>query len=350
MKLSQFDYYLPEELIAQSPAPSRDQSRLMVIRRDESLVEHKQFRDIMDYLAPGDTLVVNESRVISARLQAKRERTGASIEVLLLKPLSSRRWEVLVRPGKKARMGERLLFDKNLSARIIDHTPAGGRVLEFDLEGPLLEGSLFKEALTEIIEQIGALPLPPYIKQQPQDPSRYQTVFASQPGSVAAPTAGLHFTGDLLTAIKAKGINVVSLLLHVGLGTFRPVQVENIEEHHMHAEYFEITRHAAETIAKSRQEGGRIIAVGTTTTRCLESAAGENGAIAPGSGWTDIFIYPGYRFKAIDGLVTNFHLPRSTLLMMISAFAGRKKVLDAYETAVKLEYRFFSFGDAMLII
>jgi len=350
LKLSQFDYYLPEQLIAQSPAPSRDQSRLMVIRRDESLVEHKHFRDIMDYLAPGDTLVVNESRVISARLQAKRERTGASIEVLLLKPLSSRRWEVLVRPGKKARLGECLLFDKNLSARIIDHTPDGGRVLEFDLSGSLLEGSSFKEALEEIIEQVGALPLPPYIKKQPEDPGRYQTVYASRPGSVAAPTAGLHFTGELLTSIKEKGINVVSLLLHVGLGTFRPVQVENIEEHHMHAEYFEITRHAAETIAKTRQEGGRIIAVGTTTTRCLESADGESGTIAPGSGWTDIFIYPGYQFKAIDGLVTNFHLPRSTLLMMISAFAGRKKVLDAYETAVKLEYRFFSFGDAMLII
>jgi len=340
LKLSDFDYYLPEELIAQEPAPKRDLSRLMVLKRDGPQIEHRYFRDILDYLLPGDTLVLNESKVIPARLFGKREKTGASIEVLLLKPVDSRRWEVLVRPGRKVRIGERIIFNNKLCAMVMDDTTAGGRVLEFEFEG----------SFQEKLEEVGVMPLPPYIKKQPADPGRYQTVYANKPGSVAAPTAGLHFTGELLDAVREKGVNVVFLLLHVGLGTFRPVQVENIEEHHMHAEYYEITDAAAKSIETSRRNGGRIIAVGTTSTRCLESAAGENGKINPGSGWTDIFIYPGYKFKVIDGLVTNFHLPKSTLLMMVSAFAGRENILKAYRVAVKLRYRFFSFGDAMLII
>jgi len=340
LKLSQFDYYLPEDLIAQEPVPHRDQSRLMVVKRDISEIEHRHFQDIVDYLKPGDTLVINESKVIPARLQGKREATGASIEVLLLSPLDSNRWEVLVRPGRKARTGERIIFHRDLSALILGHTPAGGRIVEFDFSG----------SWQDILERVGSMPLPPYIKKQPEDPSRYQTVYASKPGSVAAPTAGLHFTGELLKAIREKGVSVVPLLLHVGLGTFRPVQVENIEEHHMHAEYYEIPERTAAAIEAAKQRGGRIIAVGTTTTRCLESAAGTYGCIKPCSGWTDIFIYPGYTFKAIDGLVTNFHLPRSTLIMMVAAFAGREKILEAYRMAVEMRYRFFSFGDAMLII
>lgn len=340
LKLSDFDYYLPEELIAQEPAPKRDLSRLMVLHRNTSEIQHRYFRDILDYLKPGDTLVINESKVIPARIMGTREKTGAFIEVLLLKPIDSKCWEVLARPGRKVRIGERLVFNKKLSAVVRDKTPAGGRVLEFEFSG----------SFEEILEETGVMPLPPYIKKQPEDPKRYQTVYAKNPGSVAAPTAGLHFTSELLSLIREKGINIVSLLLHVGLGTFRPVKVENIEEHHMHAEYYHIPEYVVKTIETSRHNGGRIIAVGTTTTRCLESAADKMGKINPGSGWTDIFIYPGYSFKVIDGLVTNFHLPKSTLLMMVSAFAGREKILEAYRVAVKLKYRFFSFGDAMLII
>lgn len=340
LKLSEFDYYLPEELIAQEPAPKRDQSRLMVVKRDCPEIEHRHFRDILDYLQPGDTLVLNDSKVIPARLMGKREKTGARVEVLLLKPAGFRRWEVLVRPGKKVRVGERLTFGEKLSAMVIDSAPAGGRVLEFEFAG----------SFQKILEQVGAMPLPPYIKRQPRDPSRYQTVYASKPGSVAAPTAGLHFTRELLEKIKEKGVNIAFVLLHVGLGTFRPVRVENIEEHHMHAEYYEITEETAKTIETSRRNGGRIIAVGTTTTRCLEFVAGKYGGVISCSGWTDLFIYPGYEFKVINGLVTNFHLPKSTLLMMVSAFAGREKILEAYRVAVEKKYRFFSFGDAMLII
>lgn len=344
MKLTNFDYYLPPELIAQEPAPSRDLSRLMVVSRkaakSQSKIQHKYFRDILDYLSPGDTLVINDSKVLPARLAGKREKTGAAIEVLLLKPLGEDNWECLARPGKKVRVGEKIIFNSTASAVVKDKTQAGGRVLEFNFEG----------SFEKVLDKIGVMPLPPYIKKQPRDPGRYQTVYAGSPGSVAAPTAGLHFTNELLALIREKGVNIVSVLLHVGLGTFRPVQAENIQEHHMHAEYYEITECAAETIEATRDNGGRIIAVGTTTTRCLESMACKEGKIRPGSGWTDIFIYPGYEFKVVDGLLTNFHLPKSTLLMLVSAFAGQEAILGAYQTAVDLRYRFFSFGDAMLII
>lgn len=340
MKLADFDYYLPAELIAQEPAPERDCSRLMVLRRDRQEIEHRLFRAIVEYLNPGDTLVLNESKVIPARLWGTKEKTGARVEVLLLKAVNERCWEVLVKPGRKVREGDRLIFGDVLSATVTGTTPVGGRVLEFTYTG-----SFFT-----LLEQVGAMPLPPYIKKQPRHPGRYQTVYASKPGSVAAPTAGLHFTRDLLNAIKQKDVRVVFITLHVGLGTFRPVKVENVEEHHMHAEYYEIGDAVVRAIEDARHEGGRVIAVGTTTTRCLESAAAGDGRVIAGSGWTDLFIYPGYEFKVIDGLVTNFHLPKSTLLMMVAAFAGREKILHAYRVAVEKRYRFFSFGDAMLII
>ncbi len=341
MKTSDFDYFLPEELIAQDPSLARDESRLMVLRRDGPEIEHRQFRDIIEYLSPGDVLVINDTRVIPARLYARKEGTGAEIEVLLLKQLTSRRWETLVRPGRKASRGIRLTFEgASLTAEVIDVTDAGGRILEFDFQGDF----------EEIIEKIGRMPLPPYIKKYPRDPRRYQTVYARQSGSVAAPTAGLHFTPELLDRIRSAGVKVAPVLLHVGLGTFRPVKTENIKDHHMHAEYFEITPGTAGIINGAREKGGRIITVGTTSTRCLESSAGPEGKVNPGSGWTGIFIYPGYKFKVVDGLVTNFHLPCSTLLMLVSAFAGREKVLQAYHTAVEMRYRFFSFGDAMLLL
>ncbi|WP_066634931.1 tRNA preQ1(34) S-adenosylmethionine ribosyltransferase-isomerase QueA [Desulfolucanica intricata] len=340
MKLSDYDYYLPEELIAQEPSAKRDESRLMVLFRDRDKIEHKKFKNITEYLKPGDTLVVNDTKVIPARLYGVKE-TGARVEVLLLKQLDSNRWESLVKPGRKARVGACLNFaGGKLTAKVVDNTAVGGRVVEFSFRG----------SFEDILSQVGQVPLPPYIKKTLDNPERYQTVYARQAGSAAAPTAGLHFTGELLEKIKGQGIDIVSVLLHVGLGTFRPVKVEDIREHRMHAEYYEISEKTAKKLADTRKRGGRIIAVGTTTTRCLESAAMENGQLKPGGGWTEIFIYPGYRFKVIDGLVTNFHLPCSTLLMMVSAFAGREKVLNAYREAVAHRYRFFSFGDAMLLI
>lgn len=341
MNISEFDYLLPQELIAQDPVRDRDSSRLMVVRLDREGFEHRRFADLCDYLKPGDALIVNDTKVIPARLMGFKETTGAQVEVLLLKQLDDRRWEALVRPGKKARAGTRIIFKKDLlQCRVLDDTDYGGRVVEMDFEGPF----------EEVLEEVGIMPLPPYIKKPLLDKDRYQTVYARLAGSAAAPTAGLHFTDELLARIREMGVAVAPVLLHVGLGTFRPVKVEDITTHRMHEEYYEVPEETAAVISGARERGGRVIAVGTTTTRCLESAAAERGVLCPGSGWTDIFIYPGYDFKVIDGMVTNFHLPKSTLLMMVSALAGRDKILAAYSEAVEMRYRFFSFGDAMLII
>ncbi|OPX86296.1 MAG: S-adenosylmethionine:tRNA ribosyltransferase-isomerase [Pelotomaculum sp. PtaB.Bin104] len=341
MNLSDFNYYLPDELIAQEPVSRRDISRLMVLPMSGGKIEHRLFKDLVDYLRPDDTLVINETRVIPARLFAVKESTGAGIEVLILKQLGQNRWEALVRPGKKAIKGTKLIFGNGLlKGLILSNTSFGGRVIEFSYQG----------AFEEILDRIGVMPLPPYIKKPLIEQQRYQTIYARQAGSAAAPTAGLHFSEELLEQIAGMGVTIVPVLLHVGLGTFRPVKVEDIREHHMHAEYYEITEEAASAINETKKRQGRLIAVGTTTTRCLESAAGEDGLVRSGPGWTEIFIYPGYRFKAVEGLITNFHLPKSTLLMMVSALAGRDKIMAAYQEAVRLKYRFFSFGDAMLII
>jgi len=340
MKITDFIYHLPEELIAQEPAPRRDESRLLVLPRNDGAPGHRLFKDLVDYLRPGDTLVINNTRVIPARLWGEKEGTGTKIEVLLLARVEEDTWEVLVRPGRRVPPGTGIKFGKELRG-VAEAVIAGGcRRMRFQYEGDF----------DRLLEQLGAMPLPPYIKKQPADPGRYQTVYAREPGSAAAPTAGLHFTPELLAKIKERGVNVAPVLLHVGLGTFRPVKVEDITRHHMHAEYYEITPEAARMINRTKAGGGRVVAVGTTATRCLEANSEENGSVRPGSGWTDIFIYPGYRFRVIDSLVTNFHLPGSTLLMMVSAFAGRERVLEAYQEAVDLRYRFFSFGDAMLII
>lgn len=341
MKLSDFDFQLPEELIAQEPVKKRDQSRLMVVHRGSGAIEHKTFREIIEYLRPGDVLVMNESKVLPARIFGTRTSTGAKIELLLLRQVAPNRWEALVKPGKKARTGDMLDFGNGLmTGSILDHTDVGGRIIEFSYREPFLQ----------VLERIGTMPLPPYIKKPLADQQRYQTVYARQEGSAAAPTAGLHFTRELLEEIRAKGVKTVTVLLHVGLGTFRPVQVEDITRHSMHQEYFEITPQAAEEINRAKNRGGRVIAVGTTSVRSLETSCDENGQVLPGSGMTGIFIYPGYKFKVIDGLITNFHLPKSTLLMLVSALAGREKILAAYRLAVQEKYRFFSFGDAMFII
>ncbi len=341
MKLSDFDYYLPQELIAQEPAEKRDESRLMVVPKDGGPFEHRRFRDLVDYTRAGDVLVINETKVLPARLVGIKKDTGARVEILLLKSVSGSRWEVLAKPGKKVTPGSVLSFGEGqLEAWVEGVTDYGGRVVDLKCSGPL----------EVVLERVGLVPLPPYIKKPLMDGKRYQTVYARQAGSAAAPTAGLHFTPELMKEIKEKGVKIVPVLLHVGLGTFRPVIVDDITKHRMHAEYYEIAEEAARAINNARQQGGRVIAVGTTTTRCLESAAAASGEVQPGSGWTDIFIYPGYRFLAIDGLITNFHLPRSTLLMMVSALAGRERILCAYREAISLGYRFFSFGDAMLII
>ncbi|MCI7066502.1 MAG: tRNA preQ1(34) S-adenosylmethionine ribosyltransferase-isomerase QueA [Butyrivibrio crossotus] len=340
MDLKDFNYDLPEELIAQDPLEDRSSSRLMVLHKDTGRIEHKIFRDIIDYLNPGDCLVINDTKVIPARLMGIKEDTGAAIEVLLLKRNADDVWECLVKPGKKARTGARIVFgDGLLVGEIVDVIEDGNRMIKFHYEG------IFEE----ILDKLGQMPLPPYITHKLQDKNRYQTVYARNEGSAAAPTAGLHFTKELLEKIKEKGVNVVSITLHVGLGTFRPVKVDKIEEHHMHTETFNISKEAADTINRTRAAGGRVIAVGTTSCRTLESAATDDGTIPARSGDTDIFIYPGYKFKAIDCLITNFHLPESTLIMLVSALAGRDNIMNAYETAVKERYRFFSFGDAMFI-
>lgn len=341
MKLEDFNYNLPEELIAQEPAESRDKSRLLVLHRDSGLIEHRQFPACIDYFRAGDVLVINNTKVLPARLMGIKDKTGARIEVMLLKRNSLDTWETLVKPGKRVSQGTKIVFgDGSLTAEVIGPTDAGGRILKFGYEG----------VFEDILDRLGQMPLPPYIKKTLADKERYQTVYARTPGSAAAPTAGLHFTPELLDKVREKGVRIVEVLLHVGLGTFRPVKTENILEHQMHSEYFEITAEAADAINQARKGGGRVIAVGTTTTRTLETAADKDGLVVPGSGWTDIFIYPGYRFKAVDVLITNFHLPKSTLLMLISAFAGREKVFQAYQQAVAEKYRFFSFGDGMLIV
>lgn len=340
MDLKDFNYDLPEKLIAQDPLEDRSSSRLMVLHKDTGRIEHKIFRDIIDYLNPGDCLVINDTKVIPARLMGIKEDTGAAIEVLLLKRNADDVWECLVKPGKKARTGARIVFGEGLLVgEIVDVIEDGNRMIKFHYEG------IFEE----ILDKLGQMPLPPYITHKLQDKNRYQTVYARNEGSAAAPTAGLHFTKELLEKIKEKGVNVVSITLHVGLGTFRPVKVDKIEEHHMHTETFNISKEAADTINRARAAGGRVIAVGTTSCRTLESAAADDGTIPARSGDTDIFIYPGYKFKAIDCLITNFHLPESTLIMLVSALAGRDNIMNAYETAVKERYRFFSFGDAMFI-
>lgn len=341
MQLKDFYYDLPQELIAQDPLLHRSESRMMVLNREKDTIEHRHFYDILDYLNPGDCLVINDTKVIPARLLGVKEDTGAAIEVLLLKRLDDCTWETLVKPGRKARVGARIVFGEGkLIGEVIDIVEEGNRIIRFEYQG------IFEE----ILDELGQMPLPPYITHKLEDKNRYQTVYAEHEGSAAAPTAGLHFTEELLEKIQKKGIQIAHVTLHVGLGTFRPVKEENILDHHMHSEFYVIDEKAAETINETRAHGGRIIAIGTTSTRTLETVADEAGRVHACSGWTDIFIYPGYKFKAIDGLITNFHLPESTLLMLVSAFYNREKILAAYQEAVKEKYRFFSFGDAMLIL
>ena len=341
LKTSDFYYDLPEELIAQVPAEKRDMSRLMVLDKSTGKLAHKHFCDIIEYLNEGDVLVLNRSRVIPARLYGKREDTGADIEVLLLKRLGSDIWETLVKPGKKCKVGARIVFgDGIMTGEITDVTEEGNRIIRFSSEAMTVD---------DAIHEIGQMPLPPYITHELKDKDRYQTVYARYEGSAAAPTAGLHFTEELLGQIEAMGVRIARVTLHVGLGTFRPVKVEDVAEHHMHSEFYMVSEEAARLINGTKQAGGRIISVGTTSTRTLESVALPDGTVVPGSGNTEIFIYPGYTFKVIDGLITNFHLPESTLLMLVSALAGKDHILAAYREAVKMGYRFFSFGDAMFI-
>ena len=340
MNVKDFYYDLPQELIAQDPLEDRSSSRLLVLGKKDGLIEHTQFRHIVDYLKPGDCLVLNNTKVIPARLFGVKEDTGASIEILLLKRRENDIWETLVKPGKKAKPGARIVFgDGLLVGEVIDVVEEGNRLIQFSYEG------IFEE----ILDQLGQMPLPPYITHQLQDKNRYQTVYAKYDGSAAAPTAGLHFTPELLDQIREMGVNSAEVTLHVGLGTFRPVKVENVLDHHMHSEFYMITEEAAKLINQTRQNGGRVICVGTTSCRTIESAAAADGTLKACSGWTDIFIYPGYQFKILDALITNFHLPESTLVMLVSALAGREHVMHAYEEAVKERYRFFSFGDAMFI-
>lgn len=340
MQTKDFYYELPQELIAQDPLKDRSSSRLMVLDKSTGQYEHKSFRNIGDYLHKGDCLVLNDTKVIPARLYGEREHTGGKVEILLLKRQKKDIWEILVKPGKKARQGTVLIFGGGiLTGTILETMEDGNRIIQFSYQG------IFEE----ILEQIGQMPLPPYITHKLEDKNRYQTVYAAHDGSAAAPTAGLHFTEDLLQELENKGIIIVKVTLHVGLGTFRPVKVEDVEKHHMHSEFYTVTPEAAEQINHIKQAGGNIICVGTTSCRTIESVADSQGILHPGSGNTDIFIYPGYHFKATDCLITNFHLPESTLLMLVSALAGKEHIMNAYKEAVKEQYRFFSFGDAMLI-
>lgn len=341
MQLKDFYYDLPQELIAQNPLLDRASSRLMHVDRTTGEVTHGIFRDICDYLKPGDCLVINDTKVIPARLFGVKEDTNAKIEVLLLKRKTDNTWETLVKPGKKCKIGTKIVFGEGLLVGFIeDVLEEGNRLIRFEYDG------IFEE----ILDKLGQMPLPPYITVQLEDKNRYQTVYAKYEGSAAAPTAGLHFTNELLKKIEEMGVRIAHVTLHVGLGTFRPVKVDNILEHHMHSEFYMIDEENAKIINEAKSNGNRVISVGTTSCRTLESCADEKGHIVSGSGWTDIFIYPGYDFKIIDGLITNFHLPESTLLMLVSAFAGRKHIMEAYEIAVKEKYRFFSFGDAMILI
>lgn len=343
MKTSDFYFELPKELIAQTPLEARDASRLLTLDKETGEIGHHQFTDIVDILQPGDCLVRNDSRVIPARLFGKRdeEGTGGAVELVLLQDLGEGKWLSLARPGKKVREGAKLSFgDGSLKATVASVQEDGNRVIEFHYEGIFLE----------VLERLGRVPLPPYITEELADAERYQTVYAANPGSAAAPTAGLHFTEEIFEKLQAKGVRVATITLHVGLGTFRPVKAEHIEEHEMHAEYCIIDDEAAEIINTTRQNGGRVVCIGTTSCRTVESRAEEDGSIAPYAGWTNAFIYPGYRFKCMDGMITNFHLPESTLIMLVSALAGHKPVMAAYEEAVRERYRFFSFGDAMFIL
>ena len=340
MDVKDFDYDLPEELIAQDPLEDRSSSRLMVLDKKTGEVSHHIFKEIIKYLRLGDCLVLNNTKVIPARLYGVKEGTMAKIEILLLKRKQNDVWETLVKPGKKAKPGTKIIFgDGILTGEVIDVVDDGNRLIQFSYDG------IFEE----ILDKLGQMPLPPYITHQLKDKNRYQTVYAKYDGSAAAPTAGLHFTKELLNEVKEKGVDIAEVTLHVGLGTFRPVKVDNVLDHHMHSEFYMVSQEAADKINNAKKNGGRIISVGTTSTRTLESAADENGMLHECSGWTDIFIYPGYEFKVIDCLITNFHLPQSTLVMLVSALAGREHILSAYKKAVEEKYRFFSFGDAMFI-
>jgi len=340
MKVTDFDYNLPEELIAQHPVEPRDSSRLMLLDKETGAIEHRAaFRQIVDELSDGDVLVFNNTKVLPARLYGHRQESGGKVEVLLLSPLGDNRWECLVKPGKKCQVGQVIVFDDRLSCTVLEKTDFGGRIVEFAVDG----------VFDEIIQELGEMPLPPYIHERLHDQDRYQTVYAAEKGSAAAPTAGLHFTPELLAALKAKGVTLAFVTLHVGLGTFRPVSEEVIEDHDMHREFYTVSQEVADTINEAKKNGKRIVAVGTTSVRTLESASNEDGTLRAESGWTQIFIYPGYHWKIVDALITNFHLPQSTLLMLISALAGREHCLAAYQVAVKQKYRFFSFGDAMFI-
>ena len=341
MKTADFYYDLPQELIAQDPLEDRSSSRLMHLSLKDGCIEHRHFTDVLDYLEEGDCLVINDTKVIPARLYGHKEETGALIEILLLKRRENDIWECLVKPGKKARPGAKITFGNGiLHGEIIDVVDEGNRLIQFHYEG------IFEE----ILDQLGEMPLPPYITHKLKDKNRYQTVYAKNEGSAAAPTAGLHFTEELLEKVKEKGVNIAHVTLHVGLGTFRPVKVDDVESHHMHSEFYIVEEDQAKLINDTKKAGKRVISVGTTSCRTLESATGEDGILKAGSGWTEIFIYPGYHFKMIDALITNFHLPESTLLMLVSALAGKENIMHAYETAVQERYRFFSFGDAMIII
>lgn len=339
MKTKDFWYDLPEELIAQTPLQQRDSSRLLHMDRVSGIITHKHFYDVIDYLKPGDCLVMNDSRVLPARLLGHRP-TGGAVEVLLLRDLGEKRWECLCKPGRKMQVGSEVIFGNGeLTARVVEVHDDGNRIVAFQYEGIFLE----------VLERLGKMPLPPYIKEELENQERYQTVYSREVGSAAAPTAGLHFTNELLEQIRAKGIRTEFVTLHVGLGTFRPVKAEEITDHHMHAELCMISQETADALNETKRNGGRIICVGTTSCRTLESLVNDDGSFSAGSKWTEIFIYPGYQFKAMDGLITNFHLPESTLVMLVSAFAGKDHVMAAYEEAVKERYRFFSFGDAMII-
>ncbi|WP_454192284.1 tRNA preQ1(34) S-adenosylmethionine ribosyltransferase-isomerase QueA [Paenibacillus sp. Marseille-Q7038] len=341
MNVDLYDFELPESLIAQTPLENRTASRLLTLNKDSGEMEHHTFSDIINYLHPGDTLILNDTRVIPARLFGVKEDTGAKAEVLLLHNLGDNRWETLVKPGKRLRKGAVIRFGDELSATIEEETDMGGRIIRFHYEG------IFQE----ILDRLGQMPLPPYIKEKLEDKERYQTVYAKHEGSAAAPTAGLHFTTELLEEIKQKGVRIGFLTLHVGLGTFRPMSVDVVEDHVMHAEYYSISQETADLINETKKNGGRVIAVGTTSCRTLETVGNqfEGQDLVASSGWTDIFIYPGYTFKVVDALITNFHLPKSTLVMLVSALAGREKIMEAYNEAVKQQYRFFSFGDSMFI-
>ena len=340
MDVKDFYYDLPQELIAQDPLEDRSSSRLMVLDKITGEVEHRHFKDIVEYLRPGDCLVINNTKVIPARLYGVKEGTEAKIEILLLKRKENDIWETLVKPGKKCKIGTKIVFGEGiLTGEVVDIVEEGNRLIQFHYEG------IFEE----ILDRLGQMPLPPYITHQLQDKNRYQTVYAKYDGSAAAPTAGLHFTPELLQQVRDMGVEIAEVTLHVGLGTFRPVKETDVLKHHMHSEFYRIEEEDAELINETKKNGGRVISVGTTSTRTLESVAEEDGTLHAKSGWTDIFIYPGYKFKVIDGLITNFHLPESTLLMLVSALAGREHILNAYNIAVKERYRFFSFGDAMFI-